>query len=249
MLDNNNQIVKFHESDFGWIRSYRLDSIKCLIVCRGPVRKEAMDVFDSIGIKEYGILLSEKDSIVYSYALAPELRGFRFQNNIHRVPDYMGSGKEEKTQRIGEIIAIAKNNGYTHIFAGYGFMAEDFEFIKAIEDSGLTFMGPSSSVAMHVGAKDEAKKLARKLGLSVTPGVDMVSANALVRKAKNQDSLVKIAGDNGINFQYDPSKEIIDNAEDLLQLSYEKKIDIVSINDLQTEAELQCLEIWKDDFT
>ncbi|MCB1188793.1 MAG: biotin carboxylase [Leptospiraceae bacterium] len=246
MLDNNNQIVKFHESDFGWIRSYRLDSIKCLIVCRGPVRKEAMDVFDSIGIKEYGILLSEKDSIVYSYALAPELRGFRFQNNIHRVPDYMGSGKEEKTQRIGEIIAIAKNNGYTHIFAGYGFMAEDFEFIKAIEDSGLTFMGPSSSVAMHVGAKDEAKKLARKLGLSVTPGVDMVSANALVRKAKNQDGLVKIAGDNGINFQYDPSKEIIDNAEDLLQLSYEKKIDIVSINDLQTEAELQCLEIWKD---
>lgn len=246
MIDSNNQKIQFHEADSEWVRSFRVDSIKCLIVCRGPVRKEAMDVFDEIGIKEYGILLSEKDSIVYSYALAPELRDFRFQNNIHRVPDYMGAGKEEKTERIHEIINIAKTNGYTHIFAGYGFMAEDYEFVKAIENSGITFMGPASHVALHVGAKDEAKKLARQLGLSVTPGVDMVSANALARKAKDADGLNKIAKDNNLTFSYDSSVNLEDNAEQLLQLSYESKIDIVSINDLQTEAEIQCGEIWKN---
>lgn len=74
-----------------------------------------MEIFDSIGIREYGILLSEKDSVVYPMALAPELRGFRFPNNIHRVPDYMGVGKEEKMERIEQIISIAKDNKYTHI--------------------------------------------------------------------------------------------------------------------------------------
>ncbi|MCX8000794.1 MAG: hypothetical protein N3A69_17910, partial [Leptospiraceae bacterium] len=132
MIDFNGKRIRFVDSESEWIRSFSLESIKCLIVCRGPVRKEAMDVFDEIGIQEYGILLSEKDSVVYPMTLAPELRGFRFINNIHRIPDYMGAGGEEKTRRIMEILDIAKSNGYTHIFAGYGFMAEDSEFIEAI---------------------------------------------------------------------------------------------------------------------
>ena len=55
MIDYNNTKLKFHESESEWIRGLSLKAIKCLIVCRGPVRKEAMDVFDEIGIKEYGI--------------------------------------------------------------------------------------------------------------------------------------------------------------------------------------------------
>src|SRR5689334_14090042 len=157
----NRELVRgrFHESASPFLRSLSLQSIKCLIVCRGPVRKEAIDVFDELGIAGYGMLLSEKDSIVYPKCLAPELRSFRFAENVHRVPEYMGSGQEEKTRRIGEIIAIAKQHGYTHIFAGYGFMAEDAEFIEAIERSGVRFMGPGSSVANGAGAKDAAKKL------------------------------------------------------------------------------------------
>lgn len=85
MFDNQGNKIKFHESSSEWIRSFDLTGIKCLIVCRGPVRKEAMDVFDEIGIKEYGILLSEKDSVVYPMAFAPELRNFRFINNIHQI--------------------------------------------------------------------------------------------------------------------------------------------------------------------
>ena len=89
-----------------------------------------------IGAREYGMLLSEKDSVVYPRCLAPELRDLDFPNNVHRVADYMGVGQEEKLERIAEIIDLAEANGYTHIFAGYGFMAEDADFISAIEDFG-----------------------------------------------------------------------------------------------------------------
>ncbi|WP_061246304.1 biotin/lipoyl-containing protein [Leptospira interrogans] len=245
MIDFQNNRIQFHQSSSPWIRSFSLESIKCLIVCRGPVRKEAMEIFDSIGIREYGILLSEKDSVVYPMALAPELRGFRFPNNIHRVPDYMGAGKEEKMERIEQIISIAKDNKYTHIFAGYGFMAEDSEFISAIEKSGVVFMGPASYVADQAGSKDAAKKIARKLEVSVTPGVDNISSLALLAKAPDAKSLEKIAKEKGIDFVFDPSLSLEINAENLLELGYSKIIEFVSIADLQVEAEKECKKIWE----
>jgi acetyl/propionyl-CoA carboxylase alpha subunit len=246
MLDKNLNPMKFSESPSAWARSFSLEPIKCLIVCRGPVRKEAIDMFDASGIREYGMLLSEKDSVIYPKALAPELRNFRFPDNVHRVPDYMGSGKEEKTSRINEIIHIAKSNNYTHLFAGYGFMAEDSEFIEAIENSGLSFMGPSSHVAKEAGAKDEAKKLARSLKVSVTPGVDNITALALLRKVGNTEKgLTDLAKKSNLNFSFDSKISLEDNAEVLLQASYVKAIDLVSIPDLQNEAKIQTKEkIW-----
>ncbi|HNF15370.1 MAG TPA: biotin carboxylase N-terminal domain-containing protein [Leptospiraceae bacterium] len=245
MIDAKNNKIRFNESASKWISSFDLSSIKCLIVCRGPVRKEAMDIFDEIGIREYGILLSEKDSVVYPMALAPELRGFRFINNIHRVPDYMGAGKEEKDQRIIDILSIAKSNGYTHIFAGYGFMAEDAEFIEAIEKSGITFMGPASSVARQAGAKDEAKKIARKLNVSVTPGIDNITALTLISKCKDKAGLEAAAKSNKLDFKYNDAVSLEDNAETLLQLSYAAVVDLVTIPELQDEALVRSEEIWK----
>jgi acetyl/propionyl-CoA carboxylase alpha subunit len=245
MLTKNLVSGRFHEASSSYLRSLSLQGIKCLIVCRGPVRKEAMDVFDGMGIREYGILLSEKDSVVYPKCLAPELRRFRFPDNIHRVPDYMGSGQEEKTKRIREIIEIAKTGGYTHIFAGYGFMAEDAEFIQAIERSGVRFMGPSSHVADNAGAKDQAKKLARKLRVSVTPGIDNISALALVRKAKDQSGIEKLIKQHNLSFQRSgQSPEEL--AEETLIAGYGKLVELVTIEDLQAEAAIRCDEIWKD---
>lgn len=246
MLDQNLKRIQFKDSHSEWIRSFDISSIKCLIVCRGPVRKEAIEVFKVSGVREYGILLSEKDSIVYPKALAPELRDFEFPDNVHRVPDYMGAGAEEKLERINQIIGIAKDNGYTHIFAGYGFMAEDAEFIEAIEEAGITFMGPSSHVARQAGAKDEAKKLARSLDVSVTPGVDNVTALALVRKYGNtKDTLIKLAKEHSLEFSYKDTVSIEENAELLLQASYDKSKELVTIADLQKEAEIGTEEIWK----
>ncbi|MDD9937991.1 MAG: biotin carboxylase [Myxococcales bacterium] len=244
MLNRDQVTTHYADHPSPWVRSFDLSPIKCLIVCRGPVRKEAMDVFDQVGIAEYGILLSEKDSIVYPKCLAPELRGFRFPGNIHRVPDYMGSGAQEKQERIEEIVGIALEHGYTHLFAGYGFMAEDAEFIEAIERAGLTFMGPASRVARAVGAKDEAKKLARNLKISVTPGVDNVSALALLGRCKDLAALSALLKEHGLSCQLAAGAELADAAEAVLQAGYAKGVELVSIEELQAEAARQCEAIW-----
>jgi acetyl/propionyl-CoA carboxylase alpha subunit len=238
--------ARFHESDSPWLRSFALDAMKILVVCRGPVRKEAFDIFDEIGVREYGMLLSEKDSVVYPRCLAPELRSFRFPANVHRVRDYTGAGQEEKTARIREIVAIAADHGYTHLFAGYGFMAEDADFIAAIEAAGLGFVGPASRVVRQAGAKDEAKKLARALGNAVIPGVDDVSARALLRRGGGRRALETLAKKHGLGFAWDAGKSDAENAEALLQAGYAKHVELVTIPELQREALEVANEMWRD---
>src|SRR5690606_33185753 len=165
-----------------WVRSFDCSRMKPLIICRGPIRKEAMDVFEEMGIRGYGILLSEKDSITYTNALAPELRKLTDPGRVHRVPDYTGASKEERIQRIRQIIQIAKENGNNSIFAGYGFMAEDEEMVRSMEEAGLKFIGPCSYTVRAAGLKDEAKRTALNVGVSTTPGVDNLTALTLLAK-------------------------------------------------------------------
>ena len=246
MLDQSLTPGCFDRAASEWLKSFSLTHLKVLVVCRGPVRMEAFQVFDSIGIPDYGMLLSEKDSVVYPRCLAPELRAFKFPNNVHRVQDYMGAGQEQKLKRIGEIVAIAKNHGYTHVFAGYGFMAEDAEFVEAIERAGVGFMGPASRVLRRAGAKDEAKKLARSLGNAVIPGIDDVAARALAARAKDRSALERLAKQHALAFSWDAKATLEANAELLLQAGYAKTAELVTIADLQAQAETLCAEIWRD---
>ena len=246
MLDRDLLSRRFDDAASPWLRSFSLSHLKVLVVCRGPVRLEAFQVFDEIGVREYGMLLSEKDSVVYPRCLAPELRSFRFPQNVHRVPDYTGAGQEQKQKRIAEIVQIAVDHGYTHIFAGYGFMAEDADFVVAIERAGIGFMGPSSSVLRRAGAKDEAKKLARSLGNAVIPGVDDVASRALLAKAKDRAALEKLAKKAGLAFAFDHKVSLSENAESLLQAGYAKTVELITIADLQAEAERICRNIWAE---
>ena len=246
MLDRDLVSRRFGDCESPWLRSFALDALKVLVVCRGPVRLEAFQVFDEIGVREYGMLLSEKDSVVYPRCLAPELRSFRFPQNVHRVADYTGAGQEQKQKRIREIVAIAKDGGYTHIFAGYGFMAEDAELVEAIERAGIGFMGPSSHVLRRAGAKDEAKKLARGLGNAVIPGVDDVSGRALVVAVKDRKGLEKLAKEHSLAFSWNAQTSLEENAEALLQAGYAKTVELVTIGELQKEAERICAEIWRN---
>src|SRR5512144_1460541 len=187
------------KSSSEWVRSFASEDLRPLIVCRGPIRKEAMDVFDEMGIRHYGILLSEKDSIVYNNALAPELRQLTDNTRIHRVPDYSGASKEERVERMNQIVSIARDNGYDAIFAGYGFMAEDEEFVATVERAGLKFIGPNSTTQARAGKKDEAKRTALEVGVSVTPGINNVTARTLVAQHKTRAALVALAQAEGLD--------------------------------------------------
>jgi hypothetical protein len=157
-----------------------------------------MTVYEEMGIYHYGILLSEKDSIVYPNALSPELRKLTDTKRVHRVPDYTGASKEERVERIGQMIGIAKDNGYDSIFAGYGFMAEDDEFVQAIEDADLMFIGPCAATQRAAGKKDEAKRTALTVDVSVTPGIDNVTARTLVKKHPSREALVALVKAEGL---------------------------------------------------
>jgi acetyl/propionyl-CoA carboxylase alpha subunit len=236
-------------SSSAWVRGFASEDLKPLIVCRGPIRKEAMDVFEEMGISHYGILLSEKDSIVYANALAPELRQLTDTSRVHRVPDYTGATKEERVERMHQIVQIAKDNGYDSVFAGYGFMAEDAEFVATVERAGLKFIGPNSSVQERAGKKDEAKRTAVEVGVSTTPGVNNVTARTFVAKHKTREAILAVA--KAEKLALDP--KVVDNAklslEDLadqvLLASYAKGLDLYTIEELGAQVEREVAEMFR----
>jgi acetyl/propionyl-CoA carboxylase alpha subunit len=193
-----------------------------------------MDVFAEMGIDKFGILLSEKDSIVYQDALAPELRSLTNPDRVHRVPDYSGANKEERDQRIAQIIQIAKDNGYNAIFTGYGFMAEDETMVAAMERAGLNFIGPCSRTVHDAGLKDEAKRTALKIGVSVTPGIDNGTTLTLLKKHPDEAALQALCKQQELDVSGldDAALSIEEKAEIVLAASYSKGIDLYSIDEL-----------------
>ena len=229
-----------------WVRSFACTELKPLIVCRGPIRKEAMDVFEEMGITHYGILLSEKDSIVYPNALAPELRQLQDNRRVHRVPDYSGASKEERVERMNQIVQIARDNGYDSVFAGYGFMAEDEEFVATIEKAGLKFLGPNSVTQARAGKKDEAKRTALEVKVSTTPGVNNVTARTLVAKFPSRKQLLAVIEARGLELDkkwLDEKVSLEDLADQILFGVYAKGQDLFTIDELgaQVQKEVEAM--------
>lgn len=71
------------------------------------------------------------------------------------------------------IIETALAAGAQAIHPGYGFLSENADFAKAVEEAGLTFIGPTSSVIRVMGDKLQAKNLARQAGVSILPGSEI----------------------------------------------------------------------------
>ncbi len=224
------------QSRTAWVRQFDCTHIRPLIICRGPIRKEAMDVFAEMGIEHFGILLSEKDSIVYRNALAPELRSLTDPDRVHRVPDYSGANKEEREARIRQIINIARENNYNAIFAGYGFMAEDEMMVAAMEAAGLNFIGPCSRTVHDAGLKDEAKRTALKTGVSVTPGIDNGTALTLLRKHPDVAALKALVAEHKLAVDSarleDKAVSLEDKADIVLAASYTRGIDLYTVAEL-----------------
>jgi acetyl/propionyl-CoA carboxylase alpha subunit len=236
-------------SPSAWVRSFACEDLKPLVVCRGPIRKEAMDVFEEMGIRHYGILLSEKDSIVYANALAPELRQLTDTSRVHRVPDYTGATKEERVERMNQIVQIARDNGYDSVFAGYGFMAEDAEFVATVEKAGLKFIGPNSQVQERAGKKDEAKRTAVEVKVSTTPGINNVTAKTLVAKHKTRKALLALVEAEGLVVEKkvlaDEKLSLEELADQILFASYAKGIDLFSIDELGAQVQAEVAKMFE----
>ena len=69
-----------------------------------------------------------------------------------------------------EIINIAIKTGAGAIHPGYGFLSENSEFARKVEEAGLIFVGPDFKAIEIMGHKDAAKKAMSKAGIPVVPG-------------------------------------------------------------------------------
>src|SRR5687768_18069152 len=61
-----------------------------------------------------------------------------------------------------KIIAVAKNLGADGIHPGYGFLSENAEFARKVEEAGINLIGPSPQAMRKMGSKVAAKESMRK---------------------------------------------------------------------------------------
>lgn len=69
-----------------------------------------------------------------------------------------------------EIIKIAKAHGVQMIHPGYGFLSENAEFARKVEEAGIIFIGPSHETINALGDKVSARILAEKAKVPTVPG-------------------------------------------------------------------------------
>ena len=77
-----------------------------------------------------------------------------------------------------QLIAAARAAGANAIHPGYGFLSENPEFASAVQDAGLTWIGPPVAAVAAMGSKIEAKKMMAAAGVPVLDELDPDSITA-----------------------------------------------------------------------
>lgn len=72
---------------------------------------------------------------------------------------------------IDEILKAAKKTGAEAIHPGYGFLAENADFVKCCEKAGIVFIGPNSKAMQLVGDKVRSRQTMEKAGIRIIPGM------------------------------------------------------------------------------
>ncbi|MBC7163916.1 MAG: biotin/lipoyl-binding protein [Roseovarius sp.] len=85
----------------------------------------------------------------------------------------IGAGPaSESYLKIDAVIAAAKSVGADAIHPGYGFLAENPDFARAIEAAGMIFMGPTPETLERFGDKASAKAAAVAASVPVISGAE-----------------------------------------------------------------------------
>jgi acetyl/propionyl-CoA carboxylase alpha subunit len=71
---------------------------------------------------------------------------------------------------IPAVIDAARRSGAEAIHPGYGFLSENADFARAVEEAGIVFIGPPASALASLGNKLAARRSAGRVGVPIVPG-------------------------------------------------------------------------------
>ena len=114
------------------------------------------------------------------------------------------------------IVAAATTTGCEAVHPGYGFLAENDDFVRACEDNDLVFIGPPADVMARMGDKVQAKVEMLAAGVPLVPGtegpVDLAGARAAAAELGYPVLLKAAAGGGGRGMRLVNAADEIDDA-------------------------------------
>ncbi|HET7483282.1 MAG TPA: acetyl-CoA carboxylase biotin carboxylase subunit [Actinomycetota bacterium] len=119
--------------------------------------------------------------------------------------------------KVPAIIEAAKRAGAEAVHPGYGFLAENADFARAVIDAGLTWVGPAPEAIDGMGEKTAARKVAMEAGVPTVPGTKepVTSADevkAFVKEYQLPIAIKASAGGGGKGFRVVKSEGEIEDA-------------------------------------
>ncbi len=137
---------------------------KILIANRGEIAVRLIRACRDLGISTVAVY-SEADRQALHVRLADEAW-------------FIGESPAAQSYLVGEkIIDAARKSGADAIHPGYGFLSEREWFARAVEESGVTFIGPSPESIELMGDKTNARVAAEKAGAPIVPGTTQPLTN------------------------------------------------------------------------
>ena len=130
---------------------------KILIANRGEIACRIAKTCKKMGIATIGIYSDADKNSMY----------LQYMDEAVNIGPEIG-----KPINIENIIKAAKEKKADAVHPGYGFLSENAEFSKALQKENIIFIGPSVKAIQSMGDKIISKRIAKKAGVNIIPGVD-----------------------------------------------------------------------------
>src|SRR6188768_2118782 len=117
------------------------------------------------------VIRAAKDSGIASVAVyADQDRDARHVKLADEAYALDGTTSADTYLVIEKLLSVARRSGADAVHPGYGFLAENPDFARAVIDAGLIWIGPSPEAIERLGDKVSARHVAEKVGAPLAPG-------------------------------------------------------------------------------